>query len=115
MDDFKVDIRLPREGDDDPSRVVVSGDEDAVFDCIDHLKILEEEHIQDMAESDWMRQYEKPARQVENKESGKDQKGFFVAKAPWDVSSAEAFPSLGGGAGGSSSGPVAWGPKGRRN
>jgi len=115
MDDFKVDIRLPREGDDDPSRVVVSGDEDAVLDCIDHLKILEEEHIQDAAESDWMRQYEKPARQVESKDSGKDQKGFFVAKAPWDVSSAEAFPSLGGGAGGSNSGPVAWGPKGRRN
>ena len=33
MDDFKVDIRLPREGDADPSRLVVSGDEDAVFDC----------------------------------------------------------------------------------
>jgi len=115
MDDFKVDIRLPREGDDDPSRVVVSGDEDAVLDCIDHLKILEEEHVQEMAESDWMRQYEKPTRQVDNKESNKDQKGFFVAKAPWDVSSAEAFPSLGGGAGGSNSGPVAWGPKGRRN
>jgi len=115
MDDFKVDIRLPREGDDDPSRVVVSGDEDAVLDCIDHLKILEEEHVQEQAESDWMRQYEKPTRQVDNKESSKDQKGFFVAKAPWDVSSAEAFPSLGGGAGGSNSGPVAWGPKGRRN
>merc|ERR1719494_573428 len=114
MDDFKVDIRLPREGDDDPSRVVVSGDEDAVLDCIDHLKILEEEHAQEQAESDWMRQYEKPTRQVDNKESNKDQKGFFVAKAPWDVSSAEAFPSLGGGAGGSNSGPVAWGPKGRR-
>ena len=42
MDDFKVDIRLPREGDADPSRVVVSGDEDAVLDCIDHLKIMVE-------------------------------------------------------------------------
>jgi len=47
MEDFKVDIRLPREGDADPSRVVVSGDEDAVLDCIDHLKIIEEEFIQD--------------------------------------------------------------------
>jgi len=117
MDDFKVDIKLPREGDEDPSRVIVSGDEDAVLDCIDHLKILEEEYIQDIADSDWMRQYEKPTRQVENKDSGKDPKGFYVAKAPWDVSSAEAFPSLGGGAGGQGggSGPVAWGPKGRRN
>merc|ERR1719431_1910081 len=115
MEDFKVDIRLPREGDPDPSRVVVAGDEEQVLDCIDHLKIIEEEYIQDAAESDWMRQYEKPARQVENKDSNKDPKGFYVAKAPWDVSSSEAFPSLGGGGGGaSSSGPVAWGPKGGR-
>jgi len=112
MDDFKVDIRLPREGDADPSRVVVSGDEDAVLDCIDHLKIIEEEFIQDAADSDWMRQYEKPTRQLENKDSNKDSKGFYVAKAPWDVSSSEAFPSLGGGGGASapSSKPPAWGP-----
>lgn len=117
MDDFKVDIRLPREGDADPSRVIVSGEEEHVLDCIDHLKILEEEHIQDAADSDWMRQYEKPTRQVDNKDSNKDPKGFYVAKAPWDVSSSEAFPSLGGGggpSGGASSGPVAWGPKGGR-
>ena len=39
MDDFKVDIRLPRDGDEDPSLVVISGDEEAVLDCIDHLKV----------------------------------------------------------------------------
>jgi len=112
MEDFKVDIRLPREGDADPSRVVVSGDEDAVLDCIDHLKIIEEEFIQDAADNDWMRQYEKPTRQLENKDSNKDQKGFYVAKAPWDVSSSEAFPSLGGGGGSSAtSKPPTWGPK----
>jgi len=91
----------------------VSGDEDAVLDCIDHLKIIEEEFIQDAADNDWMRQYEKPTRQLENKDSNKDSKGFYVAKAPWDVSSSEAFPSLGGGGGGSSapsSKPPAWGP-----
>merc|ERR1711936_1463215 len=110
MDDFKVDIRLPREGDADPSRVVVSGDEDAVLDCIDHLKIMEEEFIQECADNDWMRQYEKPTRQLENKDSNKDSKGFYVAKAPWDVSSAEAFPSLSGGGSVASSKPPAWGP-----
>lgn len=110
MDDFKVDIRLPRDGDDDPSRVVVSGDEEAVLDCIDHLKIMEEEFIQDAAETEWMRQYEKPARKVEEKESSKDN-GFRVSKAPWDVSSKEAFPSLGGGNSSSTaSKPPAWGP-----
>ena len=87
MDDFKVDIRLPREGDDDPSRVVVSGDVDAVIDCIDHLKIIEEEFIQEAADNDWMRQFEKPTRELENKDSNKDSKGFYVAKVPWDVSS----------------------------
>ena len=110
MDDYKVDIRLPRPGDDDPSLVIVSGDDDNVQDCIDHLKILEEEHIQDVADKEWMKQYEKPNRALDNKESGKDSKqGFYVAKAPWDVSSSEAFPSLGGGAGVASK-PPTWGP-----
>jgi hypothetical protein len=109
MDDFKVDIRLPREGDEDPSLVVISGDDENVQDCIDHLKIMEEEYIQDAADKEWMKQYEKPTRAADNKDSHKKQDGFFVAKAPWDVSSTEAFPSLGGGAGASSK-PPAWGP-----
>merc|ERR1712080_293371 len=121
MEDYKVDIRLPREGDVDPSLVVISGDEDNVMDCRDHLKMLEEEYIQDVADREWMTQYEKPTRAVDNKDTKKNQPGFVVSKAPWDVSSAEAFPSLSGGGGGggggssSSSGPVAWGPKHRRN
>jgi len=116
MEDYKVDIRLPRDGDEDPTRVVVSGDQDACEDCIDHLRLLEEEYIQDAAEADWERDYLKPTRQVDNKESNKKKDGFHVSKAPWDVSSAEAFPSLsGGGGGGASSTPMAWGPKnGRR-
>ena len=109
MNDYKVDIRLPRRN-GDPSLVIVSGDDDNVQDCIDHLKILEEEYIQDVADKEWMKQYEKPNRALDNKESGKDSKqGFYVAKAPWDVSSSEAFPSLGGGAGVASK-PPTWGP-----
>merc|ERR1712088_1162711 len=78
--------------------------------------IMEEDFIQEAAEQDWERDYLKPTRQVENKESNKKKDGFMVSKAPWDVSSAEAFPSLGGGGGGgASSAPTAWGPKtGRR-
>jgi hypothetical protein len=30
---------LPREGDEDPSLVIISGEEEAVLDCIDHLKV----------------------------------------------------------------------------
>jgi len=116
MEKYKVDIRLPRAGDEDPTLVVVSGDQDACEDCIDHLKIMEEDFIQEAAEQDWERDYMKPTRQVENKESNKKKDGFMVSKAPWDVSSSEAFPSLGGGGGGgASSAPTAWGPKnGRR-
>merc|ERR1719410_3395674 len=77
---------------------------------MDDLKVMEEEYIQDVADREWMKQYEKPTRAVDNKDSGKDaSKGFYVAKAPWDVSSTEAFPSLGGG-GGATSKPPAWGP-----
>jgi len=115
MDDFKVDIRLPREGDEDPSLVIISGEEEAVLDCIDHLKMLEEEYVQEAADKEWMQQYEKPNRELDNRDSNKLPKEFKVSKAPWDVSSAEAFPSLGGGGqGGTGSGPVAWGPKARR-
>jgi len=115
MEDYKVDIRLPRDGDEDPTLVIVSGDQDNCDDCIDHLKLLEEEYIQDAAEADWERDYLKPTREVDNKESNKKKDGFMVSKAPWDVSSAEAFPSLGGGGGGGASTPMAWGPKnGRR-
>merc|ERR1719187_2545958 len=117
MEDYRVEIRLPRDGDADPSLVVISGEEDNVLDCKDHLKMLEEEYIQDVADREWMSQYEKPTRAVDNKDTKKNQPGFVVSKAPWDVSSAEAFPSLSGGGGGGSSagsgssGPVAWGPK----
>jgi len=113
MDDFKVDIRLPREGDEDPSLVVISGDEEAVLDCIDHLKILEDEYMQEAVDKEWMQKYEKPTRAADNKDSNKNPKEFKVSKAPWDVSSSEAFPSLGGGAN-NSSGPVSWGPSSRR-
>ena len=43
MDDFKVYIRVPREDDLNPSHVVISGHNDNVQNCIDHLKIMEEE------------------------------------------------------------------------
>merc|ERR1719500_557380 len=42
MEKFKVDIRLPRAGDEDPTLVVVSGDQEACEECIDYLKIMEE-------------------------------------------------------------------------
>lgn len=47
MEDYNVEIRFPRQSDPDPNLVAVSGtSEDAVYDCIDHLRNLEEEYLQ---------------------------------------------------------------------
>ena len=69
--------------------------------------------MQEAVDKEWMQKYEKPTRAADNKDSNKNPKEFKVSKAPWDVSSSEAFPSLGGGAN-NSSGPVSWGPSSRR-
>lgn len=47
MNDYKVELRFPRSTDPDPNLVVVAGkNEDAVFDCIDHLRAMEEDYLQ---------------------------------------------------------------------
>lgn len=52
MDQYGVEIRFPRNSDPDPNLVVVSGkSEDAVYDCIDHLRNVEEEYLQVRKES----------------------------------------------------------------
>ncbi len=45
MDDFKVDIKFPRPSDPDPDLVTITGMEDNVWDCKDHLLNLEEEYV----------------------------------------------------------------------
>lgn len=47
MDDYQVDIRFPRSTDADPNLVTVTGkNEEAVYNCIDRLRELEEEYSQ---------------------------------------------------------------------
>lgn len=43
MDEYKVDIRFPKQGDD--SIVVITGDEDNVLDAKDHLLNVAEEYV----------------------------------------------------------------------
>ena len=43
MDEFKVDIRFPRDQNDDT--VTITGSEDAVEDCEEYLLMLEEEYV----------------------------------------------------------------------
>jgi len=45
MDDYKVDIRMPGRDADDPDLVIISGRDDDVEDCREHLLNLEEEYV----------------------------------------------------------------------
>ena len=44
QDDFKVELRFPRQN-DDPDIITISGNEDDVYDCKDHLLNIEEEFV----------------------------------------------------------------------
>ena len=44
QDDFKVELRFPRQN-DDPDMITISGAEDDCYDCKDHLLNIEEEFV----------------------------------------------------------------------
>ena len=50
----QVDVRFPRYDDPEPDLVVITGAEDAVFDCAERLRNLEEEYMQDVVEREEM-------------------------------------------------------------
>ncbi|XP_045484905.1 vigilin [Pieris rapae] len=126
MDDFKVDIRFPKQGDD--SIVVITGDEDNVLDAKDHLLNLAEEYLQDVAD-----RYQRPAAPsladfgevLENASTANvntnnpPSTGFVVKGGPWeqrapDTASTHEFPTMPGGPKATatpSSAPPAWGPR----
>ena len=113
MQDYKVDIKMPRLSDPEPDLVIIMGlDEDCVLDCKDHLLNLAEEFEQEVSDRDM---YTKPTlKNNDAPEKKAKNEGFKVAKAPWHGASDDAFPTLGGGAGGAA--PVVtpapvWGPK----
>lgn len=45
MDEFHVEIKFPGRSAEDRSLVVVSGREEDVADCVDHLRSLEDEYV----------------------------------------------------------------------
>lgn len=47
MEKYKVDIRFPRQTDNDPDIILISGDEDNCIDCREELLNLEEEYVSD--------------------------------------------------------------------
>ncbi|GMT13662.1 hypothetical protein PFISCL1PPCAC_4959, partial [Pristionchus fissidentatus] len=100
MEDYNVEIRFPRSETADPDLVTVSGkDENAVLDCIDELKNLEEDFLSEHSEknqflSHRVQEHVKPAAPAK----------VEIRGAPWqlDISSADQFPDMG-----ASSAPVA--------
>ncbi|XP_022819366.1 vigilin [Spodoptera litura] len=137
MDEYKVDIRFPKQGDD--SIVVITGDEDNVLDAKDHLLNLAEEYMQDVAD-----RYTRPAapslgdfgdvlgseRESVNSSAGSTAPsaaaagpgaaGFVVKGGPWeqrapDTASTQEFPTMPGGpraaAPAAPTPTAAWGPR----
>ncbi|XP_069775955.1 vigilin-like isoform X2 [Narcine bancroftii] len=102
MEEFKVDIRFPPPGSDDPNRVTVTGLPDDVDNAVDHLLNQEEEYMMAIVESETMAAYMKPPSRGDVEPRG-PAKGFVVRDAPWnapcnkapDMSSAEEFPMFG--------------------
>jgi len=112
MQDFDVDIKMPRDRDPEPDLVVIMGmNEDNVLDCKDHLLNMAEEHEQEYLDKE---QYTKPTLKANSGQEKKTKSdGFKVAKAPWHGASEDAFPTLGGAEGAApvvTPAPV-WGPR----
>uniref|UniRef100_A0A3Q0SD73 Vigilin n=1 Tax=Amphilophus citrinellus TaxID=61819 RepID=A0A3Q0SD73_AMPCI len=115
MEEFKVDIRFPQPGSDEPDKVTVTGLPETVDSAIDHLLNLEEEYLLSVTETETLAAYMKPPSRYGG--GGGAAKGFVVRDAPWnasgnkapDMSSAEDFPTFGTGVAPKQA--SAWGPK----
>lgn len=86
MEDYKVDIKFPREGDADMNHVVVMGKEEDVEACRDHLLNLEEEYMQDVVEAPKQGAvtYENLFENAMKGQQQANNKGFVVQGAPWE-------------------------------
>uniref|UniRef100_A0A3B3BY82 Vigilin n=1 Tax=Oryzias melastigma TaxID=30732 RepID=A0A3B3BY82_ORYME len=92
MEEFKVDIRFPQPGSDEPDRVTVTGLPDTVGSAIDHLLNLEEEYMLSVTETETLAAYMKPPSRYGggggigmDDSSGGPAKGFVVRDAPWNA------------------------------
>ncbi|KAJ1348733.1 hypothetical protein KIN20_004105 [Parelaphostrongylus tenuis] len=90
MDDFKVEIRLPRDVSDGNIVIIAGKSEDSVYDCIDHIRADEEEFLLDRV--DLTQFIPTPVE-----DQPKVNKPIQMNNAPWqlDISSAEHFPDMG--------------------
>lgn len=136
MEDFNVDIRFPRDPNEDT--VTITGSEDAVEDCEEYLVVLEEEYLEDVRDRHDSRNLIADYFDKSSKKDSKDAnaQGFVVRDAPWnnkgdqkqqqqhqkpatkasqpipDSSNQSDFPSLGAAA--NKQDAAAWGAWGRK-
>ncbi|KAL8583524.1 hypothetical protein ACOMHN_054840 [Nucella lapillus] len=102
MDDYNVDIRFPRSDSTDADMVTITGPEDLVFDCKEHLLNLQEEYLQDVVDQEYLHDLQRPPSKSHDDwpRRHNDTQGFVVRNAPWhasapDTASTEEFPSFG--------------------
>lgn len=124
MDDFKVDIKFPNRDSGNPDIVTVTGAEDDVVECKDHLLNLEEEYMQDVHDAEMMDQYKySRSGEAENPKNRRPNPGYIVSGAPWstppdttpDTTSMQDFPQIGSTSPpAKESNPVSWGPRRKR-
>ncbi|XP_052820157.1 vigilin-like [Mya arenaria] len=121
QDDFKVDLRFPR-GNDDKDILVISGAEDDVYECKDHLLNMEEEFLQDIIDDEYLKSLQKPSRIEPERPKRSENPGFYTKNAPWDkddgsapdTSSTSEFPGATGGSAVAPKSSFAWGPMRRK-
>ncbi|XP_056647638.1 vigilin [Diorhabda sublineata] len=106
MEDFNVDIKFPRDGDKDGNLVVITGQEDNVYEAKDHLLNLGEEYLQDYTELQTRERlhtlsshFEPAAAQNNHSRGGEPNNGFVVQGGPWEqrapnTASVTEFPSF---------------------
>ncbi|ESN97039.1 hypothetical protein HELRODRAFT_114382 [Helobdella robusta] len=103
MEDYRVDIRFPSSN-DNPDLVVITGKEDDVLDCKDHLLTLEDEYLEEIVDreehraskqqptissffnnlsNDIAADNKQPTSNNNTSTTNKQQKGFIVRDAPW--------------------------------
>jgi len=108
MEDFKVEIKFPRnDGTMNPNEVMIIGLEENVDNCVDHLQMLEEEFLQDVADLAPVSNHTTYTEIFEQTFKNKDatnRDGFVVQGAPWqkkggknapNTASHEDFPGFG--------------------
>eukprot|EP00049_Salpingoeca_infusionum_P017303 m.352478 g.352478 ORF g.352478 m.352478 type:complete len:1183 (+) comp16533_c0_seq1:169-3717(+) len=96
--EFGVRINIPKEGD----MIMVTGQEENVDNCAEHLYTLQEEHMDDIEDYIEMQRHMAPPPVPQQKAKAQPKK-FEVTGGPWE------FPSLGGD---STPAPAAAKPKG---